>query len=147
MSLNIFYPARTVWANATQTEEGLRQMANPFVHVELNTTDLAKAKQFYGALLDWKLEDVPAGPGMIYTMIGVGEGTGGGMQTHPMPEHGSSWLAYVGVDDIKAATEKARSLGAHVVREPIEVMGAGWLSIISDPTGATLGLWQAASKS
>ncbi len=121
-------------------------MANPFVHVELNTTDLANAKQFYSALFDWKLDDVPMGPGMAYTMIGVGEGTAGGMQKHPMPEHGSGWLAYVAVDDINAATEKARTLGAHIVREPTEVMGAGHLSIIADPTGATLGLWQAAAK-
>jgi predicted enzyme related to lactoylglutathione lyase len=27
-------------------------MANPFVHVELNTTDPAKAKAFYGKLFD-----------------------------------------------------------------------------------------------
>jgi predicted enzyme related to lactoylglutathione lyase len=40
-------------------------MANPFVHVELNTTDVDKAKEFYGQLFDWKLEDmamVPATP-------------------------------------------------------------------------------------
>jgi predicted enzyme related to lactoylglutathione lyase len=24
----------------------------------------------------------------------------------------------------------------------MEVMGAGWLSIFADPTGATLGLWK-----
>jgi predicted enzyme related to lactoylglutathione lyase len=30
-------------------------MANPFVHVELNTTDVGKAKTFYGKLFDWKL--------------------------------------------------------------------------------------------
>ena len=32
-------------------------MGNAFVHVELNTTDLAKAKEFYGQLFDWKLTD------------------------------------------------------------------------------------------
>jgi predicted enzyme related to lactoylglutathione lyase len=30
-------------------------MANPFVHVELSTTDPAKAKTFYSQLFDWKL--------------------------------------------------------------------------------------------
>ena len=30
-------------------------MGNPFVHVELNTTDLGAAKTFYQALFDWKL--------------------------------------------------------------------------------------------
>ena len=37
---------------------------------------------------------------------------------------------------------KARSLGAKVMKDVTEVMGAGWLSIIVDPTGAALGLWQ-----
>jgi uncharacterized protein len=116
-------------------------MANPFVHVELNTTDVAKAKTFYGKLFDWKLEDVPMGSGS-YTMIKVGEGTGGGLLKHPMPGAPSTWLAYVLVDDIAAATKKAKSLGATIVKDVTEVMGAGWLSIITDPTGATLGLWK-----
>jgi uncharacterized protein len=116
-------------------------MANPFVHVELNTTDLTKAKAFYGKLFGWALEDVPMPEGS-YTMIKVGEGTGGGMMKHPMPGAPSMWLAYVQVDDIVAATQKAKSLGATVKRDVMEVMGAGWLSIIVDPTGATLGLWK-----
>jgi len=117
-------------------------MSNPFVHVELNTSDIAAAKSFYGALFGWNLKDVPMAGNRTYTMIGVGEGTGGGMQAHPVAGAPSSWLAYVNVDDIHAATEKARKLGAKVMCEPMEVMGAGWLSIIVDPTGATLGLWK-----
>ncbi len=116
-------------------------MANPFVHVELNTTDVGKAKTFYGKLFDWKMEDVPM-PGGSYTMIKVGEGTGGGLLKHPMPGAPSAWIAYVLVDDIAAATKKAKSLGATVIKDVTEVMGAGWLSIITDPTGATLGLWK-----
>ena len=116
-------------------------MANPFVHVELNSTDVNKAKAFYGKLFDWKLEDAPM-PGGTYTMIGVGEGTGGGMMKQMIPGAPSSWLAYVGVDDIEAATKKAKSLGANVLKDVTEVPGFGWLSIIVDPTGAMLGLWK-----
>ena len=76
-------------------------MANPFVHVELNTTDLDKAKGFYGQLFAWELEDVPMG-GESYTLIKVGQGTGGGMMKHPVPGAPSAWLAYVLVDDIQA---------------------------------------------
>lgn len=118
-------------------------MANPFVHVELNTTDLNKAKDFYGKLFAWKLEDAPMPEG-TYTMIDVGGGTGGGMMKHPVPGAPSAWLAYVLVDDIKASTEKARSLGANIMKDVTEVPGFGWLSIIIDPTGAVLGLWKAA---
>ena len=116
-------------------------MPNPFVHVELNTTDVDKAKAFYGKLFDWTLEDVPMGDS-AYTMIKVGNGTGGGMMKHPVPGAPSAWLAYVQVDDIAAATQKARSLGATVMKDVTEVMGAGWLSILIDPTGAALGLWK-----
>ena len=117
-------------------------MAKAFVNVELSTNDLAKAKDFYGKLFQWELEDVPMGPDGSYTLIKVGTGTGGGMMKNPMPETPSAWLAYVEVDDIAAATAKAKSLGAKVMKDVTEVMGAGWLSIIVDPTGAVLGLWK-----
>jgi uncharacterized protein len=119
-------------------------MANPFVHVELNTNDVAKAKSFYGKLFDWKLEDIPnEAAGGSYTIIGVGEGTGGGLMKNPMPNAPSMWLAYVLVDDIEASTKKAKSLGGKVMKDVTEVMDMGWLSIIVDPTGAMLGLWKA----
>jgi uncharacterized protein len=121
-------------------------MANPFVHVELGSTDIDKAKSFYRSLFDWELKDVDTGGGMTYTLIGVGEGTGGGMMKQMMPGAPSAWLAYVGVDDIRAATDKAKSLGATVMRDVMEVMDEGWLSIIRDPTGAALGLWQPKNK-
>jgi uncharacterized protein len=63
-----------------------------------------------------------------------------------MPDAPSMWLSYVQVDDIVAATEQARSLGATIVRDVMEVMGEGMLAIFIDPTGATLGLWQPKAK-
>ena len=123
-------------------------MPNPFCHVELNTTDVKKAKEFYGKLFNWKLEDMPGGE---YTMIGVGEGTGGGMMKNPIPGAPSFWLSYVLVDDVGAATRKAASLGGKVMKDVTEVKGMGFFSILVDPTGAMIALWEAkpreASKS
>lgn len=121
-------------------------MANPFVHVELQTGDTAKAKEFYGSLLDWKLEDMEMGPEATYTMVNVGEdGVGGGMMAKMCDEAPSAWMPYVGVADVDASTAKAKSLGANVIVEKQEVPNMGWFSIIADPTGAVIGLWQAAS--
>lgn len=122
-------------------------MANPFVHVELNTSDPQKAKAFYSKLFEWKLEEMPnpAVPDAAYTMIKVGTGTGGGIMKQ-IPGGPSGWLAYVEVDDIHAATQKAKSLGGKIMKEPMEVMGAGWLSFIQDPTGCVLGLWKPNAK-
>jgi predicted enzyme related to lactoylglutathione lyase len=89
-------------------------MANPFVHVELMTGDVEKAKAFYGTLFDWNLEDVP---GMNYTIVKVGEGTGGGMMACPGPEVSPQWLPYVHVKDVAETLAKARALGATVMHK------------------------------
>jgi predicted enzyme related to lactoylglutathione lyase len=117
-------------------------MGNPFVHVELSSTDLGKARPFYEAMFSWKLKDVDMGDGVTYTMINVGDGTGGGMMKQMIPGAPSFWLPYVLVDDIIAATAKAKKFGARVMKDVTQVMGAGSFSIIVDPSGATLGLWQ-----
>lgn len=115
-------------------------MGNPFAHVELNTTDLAKAKTFYGQLFDWQLEDYPMGE-ETYVFIKVGDGTGGGMLKHPMPGAPSMWIAYVNVDDVEESTKKAKALGATIVKDVTQVPDYGAFSIIADPTGGVLGLW------
>ena len=117
-------------------------MPNPFVHVELNSTDVGQAKAFYQKLFGWKLKDVSM-PDFTYTMIDVGKGTGGGMMPQLMPDTESAWLPYVAVEDIDAATKQAAKLGAEVMKDVTSVMDMGWLSIIVDPTGAMLGLWEA----
>jgi len=122
-------------------------MANPFVHVELNTGDVNKAKQFYGSLFGWKLEDMPMpGGGGTYTMIGVGEGTGGGMMSMLPPGTPPHWLAYVGVDDVQASTKRAKELGATVLQDVIKIGEIGSMSVIKDPTGAVIAMFQPMKK-
>ena len=116
-----------------------RNMANPFVHIELETKDLKKSKKFYTGLFDWKLEEIP---GIDYTIIKVGEGTGGGMMMKPDPGIPDMWLPYIQVEDVAASTKKAKSLGASIAKEVTEVPEMGWFSVIMDPTGAAFGLWQ-----
>ncbi len=116
-------------------------MGNPFVHCELMSTDVGKAKKFFGELFDWKLEDMPMSD-MTYTMIRVGEGTGGGMMTNPIPNAPSMWVPYVLVDDLATASDNVRRLGGKVMKDITEVPGAGSFVIITDPTGGMLGLWQ-----
>ena len=120
-------------------------MPNPFVHIELSSTDVGKAKSFYGSLFNWTLTERDMGGGMIYTLVDVGDGTGGGMMQHPMEGAPSLWVPYVLVDDVAAATEKAKALGATIIREPSEVPNMGSFSLIVDPTGAMLGMWQSKS--
>lgn len=82
-----------------------------------------------------------AQPCCAYTIVKIGKGTGGGIMQQ-VPGGPSGWLAYVAVEEIHAATEKAKSLGAQIVQDVTEVPDMGWFSFIRDPTGAVLGLWQ-----
>ena len=116
-------------------------MAHPFVHVELMSTDVGKSKSFYGKLFDWTLDDMDMGD-MTYTLVKPGEGPGGGLMKNPMPGAPSMWMPYVMVDDLDAATRKAQSLGASLLKERTEVPDRGFFTIVTDPAGAMLGLWQ-----
>ena len=118
-------------------------MTNSFIHVELNSPDPEKAKAFYGKLFQWKLEDMAttAVPDGSYTVIKVGEGTGGGIMKQ-VPNGPTGWIPYVLVDDLRAATDKAKSLGGKVMKDVTEVPDMGWFSIIQDPAGSMVGLWK-----
>ena len=115
-------------------------MSSPFVHLELNTPDLAKAKHFYSTLFGWSFDDMDMGPGGIYSTFKPATGPGGGMMT--VPGAPTMWLAYVGVEDINVSTDKATSLGASIIRAPQEIPNVGWFSIVTDPTGAAVALFQ-----
>src|SRR5438309_2655853 len=116
-----------------------------FSWVELGTTDSAAAKKFYGGLFGWTFEDMPAGPDMIYTMNKLGNHRTSalykmGKDMQGMPPH---WLSYVTVDDVDATTAKAKQNGAKAMKEPFDVMDVGRMSVLTDPTGAHIALWQA----
>ena len=85
---------------------------------------------------------MPMPGGGTYTMIEVGTGTGGSMTINQAPGTPSHWMAYVGVDDVRASTTKAKDLGAKVVVDVMEVGEYGTMSVITDPTGAAIAMWQ-----
>ncbi len=121
-------------------------MANPFVHVELTTHDLPRAKQFYTALFGWQLQDMPMGDGKSYTIINVSDGTGGGMMTAPDPGIPPHWLPYVAVENLAVSTTRAKELGATMIMENIPVQDFGRFTIFKDPTGALIAMWEATPK-
>ncbi len=112
----------------------------PFVHLELSTPDLAKAKAFYTQLFGWKIDDMDMGGGMTYSTFKPDTAPGGGMVS--MPGAPTGWLPYVGVEDIHASTEHARALGATVVTDVTEIPNVGWMSVLTDPTGAAIALFR-----
>jgi predicted enzyme related to lactoylglutathione lyase len=102
------------------------------------TKDKPKALQFYTQLFGWNVSEMDMGEHGTYPMIGVGEKSLGGvvaLKEESIPAH---WIAYVTVDNVDGATDKARQMGGSVHVAPTDIPGIGRFSAIADPQGATI---------
>lgn len=115
--------------------------------IDIATPDPAGSKTFYGAIFDWEFDDQPTDqPGIDYTMARRGEhGVAGMMQlTEEMAASGMPpvWTSYVAVDDLDATVDKVGPAGGTVLQPPMQVMDAGRMSVLADPSGAVFALWE-----
>jgi uncharacterized protein len=117
-----------------------RHEQGTFSWTDLATPDAQASKGFYGGLFGWELEDNPIRDDGVYVIARIGGRAAAAMfettERHP------AWASYVTVADADAATARARELGANVLAEPFDVMDAGRMSTIQDPTGAVFCPWQ-----
>ncbi|HZO12487.1 MAG TPA: VOC family protein [Polyangiaceae bacterium] len=117
-----------------------------FSWIDLQTTNVAGAKAFYGELFGWQLQDMPAGDAGTYTMAKLQhrDVCGLSQQNDMMREQGVPpvWTAYVTVTSADQTANKARELGGKVVAPPFDVMDAGRMAVLQDPSGATFAIWQ-----
>jgi predicted enzyme related to lactoylglutathione lyase len=114
------------------------------VHLELHTADLARARAFYTELCGWPAQQIDTAHGSYLALElddrNDGEQPlGGGIVACPLAR--PLWLPYVEVEEIGAATEHARLLGAAVLLGPREGP-TGWRSVVATGAGGEVALWQ-----
>ncbi|MCU0565295.1 MAG: VOC family protein [Oculatellaceae cyanobacterium Prado106] len=114
------------------------QQHGAFSWSELMTSDPAAAKEFYGQLFGWKMEDTPM-TGMIYTTIAAGGQPMGGLTALPLnaPSMPPTWGIYITVDNVDESAKLAETLGGKILMSPMDIPGTGRFSLIQDPQGAT----------
>jgi len=111
--------------------------------VDLGTTDVARAKVFYGSLFGWELQEGPPEAGGYVMGSIAGEPVAGiGPKMGP-PEVPDVWLTYLAAPDADEIAGKITAAGGHVLAEPFDVMTAGRMAVAADPAGAVFGVWQA----
>jgi hypothetical protein len=113
-----------------------------FCWTDLSTTDPEAAKAFYCGLFGWEYEDMPAGEGMTYTMLRQNGNFVAALAEVMQPGQPAAWMSYVSVDNVDATSARALELGASALMEPFDVLEAGRMAILQDPTGAVFALWQ-----
>lgn len=117
--------------------------------VDLGTTDVEGAKAFYGAVFGWEAEDQPTDQGVPYTMLSkdgkVVAGLGPISPDQAAAGMPPMWNSYVNVDSVDDTIANVIEAGGSVLMPAMDVMDAGRMAFIADPTGATIGLWEAGS--
>src|SRR6266498_2485889 len=131
--------------------ERTRYDSGTFCWVGLATSDVAAARAFYGSLFGWEAEDLEAGAAGAYATLRRG-GKDVAILYRQQPEARAAgapphWTSYISVENADATAARANELGgAAVFREPFDVLDAGRVAAIRDPTGAIVSLWQPGSR-
>jgi uncharacterized protein len=118
-----------------------------FCWPELATTDQKNAVAFYRALFGWDVDEQPIGPTETYAIfklrgknICAAYSMRAEERQQGVPPH---WGSYVAVADADAAAKRAQELGAKVLAPAFDVMDAGRMAVLQDPTGGVFMVWQA----
>ena len=107
-----------------------------FVWHELMTPDPPAAQAFYSKL-GWKTQPWDTNPSYVM-FVGPAGPLGATVAWVGGPAH---WVAYVGTTDIHQTVDKAKGLGASVVKDITSTGGGGDYAILKDPQGATFGVY------
>ena len=108
---------------------------------ELLTNDVEAAKTFYGEIMGWTYDKMRGPEGIYYVAFKSNNPV---CAIAPMPAAAAAdmqahWFSYIEVDQLDASISSAKTAGATVLRDPLDVPDVGRIAIVQDPTGAVVG--------
>ncbi|GAA1115225.1 VOC family protein [Nocardiopsis metallicus] len=110
--------------------------------VELTTSDVDRALEFYGEVFGWTAESAGPETGGYMKLLSDGALIGG-LGPKTSEDDPVSWSIYYNTPDLDMSFQRARELGATALVGPMDVMGLGRMAHLSDPQGGTVALWEA----
>jgi uncharacterized protein len=115
-----------------------------FGHIEIPTTNLEKAKKFFGTVFGWTFTYVPD---IDYTLLHTGKHPNGGFEVvKRLPKKGQVNI-YIETEDIDATLKIIRKARGKIVMKKTQVGSMGWRARFATPDGIEICLWQPALKS
>ncbi|HKV39056.1 MAG TPA: VOC family protein [Blastocatellia bacterium] len=132
-----------VWQAKANPGTGITGVDGTLCWADLNTRDVARAREFYSGLFGWTIEASEGDPSG-YLHIKNGESFIGGIPPDAdklagVPAH---WMTYFQVSDCDASAGIAKRLGATFHVPPMTLEGVGRMSVMADPQGATFAIFQ-----
>jgi uncharacterized protein len=121
-------------------------IAGSFSWTDLATTDQDAAKAFYMQLFGWEAEDMPAGEGIVYSMMQLAGKYVAAIAPQPEQQRDAgvppTWQSYITVESADEALARAGELGGTVHAGAFDVFDAGRMGVVQDPQGAYFLVWQ-----
>jgi hypothetical protein len=116
-------------------------MGSPVTQFQILSKDPDACAAFFGALFGWAIDK---GNAMGYRAIETGSADGiqGGIWPAP-PQAPEFTQLFVSVPDVKAACDKALSLGAKVLIPPTALPDGDEMAVLHDPRGLPFAVWKA----
>lgn len=109
---------------------------------DLWTSDVERSRAFYGELLGWDALEPSEEFGGYFMFERNGMPTAGGMGDMGDARADNAWKVYLNTDDIERTLKDAVAQGATAHFPATSVADLGTQSVLTDPTGATIGTWQ-----
>jgi uncharacterized protein len=110
--------------------------------IDLTTSDLDRAQDFYGTVFGWTFESAGPEYGGYVNAAKDGRPVAGMMANRPESGSPDNWATYFHTADINATSSAVTAAGGSVCLPAMEVPAKGYMSVAIDPTGAFFGLWQ-----
>jgi hypothetical protein len=109
----------------------------------LSTSDVETAKDFYTQVFGWQVLQGSGGL-PVFSSDGTPQGMVADLQqARNFPPQ---WLTYIAVEKLEATRDQAVKLGARVKVPLVDIPSVGRIAMITDPTGAALGLFEPARR-
>jgi predicted enzyme related to lactoylglutathione lyase len=115
------------------------------IWIDLSTSDLDRAQQFYGAVFGWTFEASGAAYGGYVNAFRDGRPVAGLIGNDPQWNAPDGWTTYLHTADVRDTLAAAMTAGAIACvqpAEPMEIKDKGWMGLLADPSGGFFGLWQ-----
>ena len=116
---------------------------NPVRWFEIYVQDMVRAKPFYESVFKVKLEKMNS-PGLEmwgFPMQQDGRGASGSLvRMDGVPSGGNSTLVYFGCEDCAVEAARVVELGGGIDREKFSIGEYGYIALVHDTEGNTLGL-------
>ena len=116
---------------------------NPVGWFEIYVQDMERAKAFYEAVFQGKLEQIPA-PDLemwAFPMSEQGYGTAGALaKMEGCASGGSGTLIYFKCEDCAVEAARAAEHGGHIFKEKMSIGKYGFIALIFDSEGNMIGL-------